>query len=650
MSFISPDRLIWLWVALPIIGFYILKTRLRRRRVATLLFWDQLFEEKRQRTLWQNLRHWLSLLLQLIIVTTVVLALVEPTLSSRSDEHQELILIVDNSASMQAVDPATGRSRLEEALDEAADFAAGLRQGDHAALMTAGSRVDVVVGLTDYSPAIEEGLETIAPTDGPTRIEQAIQAARRLASNAERRRIVVFSDVCLPEPPEPEEDVRWIPVGSGVDNVAVTRFQARRSTVDPVGYALLIELQNFGEETAEGRLKLELGDSLVDVIPYTLAADESWRTTIDGTSREGGVLTASIDADDGLAADNVARAVIPSRPVVPVRLVTAAEDEAYYLRTVLESIPLLELIDGADPAADSSAETFTIFSETVPPTLPDGPILIVAPPTSGPDVDADGRLVPAWTVGEEIASPLIAKQHEESPLLIHVQLLNVLLDGGRDVQVNEALGQPTTLLETAEGAAVLVSVERPEGRMLILSADLDSSDLPLRIAFPVMMTNAVNWFLRRTNEINPALSTGETAFVPWDAADDEAGGDEAVLIDAGAGRRRVTVEDRRASVGPVDDVGVLGLFAPSSLPTGSPDDQTPPTPEELLQTNPETEGELIAVNLCNAQESDLRPSELPEQSEDSLPPVGLPAWLFLILGAIGLVLGEWALFNRRVVA
>ena len=649
MSFTSPDRLIWLWVALPIIGFYILKTRLRRRHVATLLFWDQLFEEKRQRTLWQNLRHWLSLLLQLAIVTIVVLALVDPTSDLQSDESQELVLIVDNSASMQAVDPASGKSRLEEAIDQAAGFAAGLRQGDHAALMTAGSRVNVVVGLTDFAPAIEDGLATIGPTDGPTKINEAIKAARRLANNPERRHIVVFSDLCLPHSPEAEKDLRWVQVGTSVDNVAITRFQARRSTVDPVGYALLIELQNFGKEISEGRLKLELGGSLVDVIPYSLEPDAAWQTTIDGTSREGGILEASIDADDSLAADNVARTIIPSRPVVPVRLVTAAEEEAYYLQTVLESIPLLELIDETSTAAEASTNTLTVFSETVPPALPDGPVLIVAPQQDGPDIEADGRTAPAWTVGEEIQSPLIAKQNEQSPLLIHVQLLNVLLDGGRDIQFNEELGQPTTLLETADGAEVLVAIERPEGRILILSADLDSSDLPLRIAFPVMMTNAVNWFLRRTNEINPALSTGEVASVPWDSADNSES-NEAVLVDTTGSRQRVTIEDRRASVGPVDAVGVLGLFVPSTLPAGSPDNEAPPTPLQLIQMNPETDGELIAVNLCNSQESDLRPEELPQQSEEGLPPAGLPAWLFLILGAIGLVLGEWALFNRRVIA
>ena len=37
--------------------FYILKIRLRRVPVSTLLFWEQIFEEKKPRSLWQRLRH-----------------------------------------------------------------------------------------------------------------------------------------------------------------------------------------------------------------------------------------------------------------------------------------------------------------------------------------------------------------------------------------------------------------------------------------------------------------------------------------------------------------------------------------------------------------------------------------------------------------
>ena len=158
MSLASPDKLLWLLAALPIIGFYILKTRLRRRPVSTLLFWEQVFEQKRQRSLWQNLRHWMSLLLQLFFVGLLGFAIADPLWSSQEEKGQDLILVVDNSASMQAVDPTSGKSRLEEAIEQASDVAGTLRAGDNIALVTAGSSVRVVVGMSDFAPTVQEAL------------------------------------------------------------------------------------------------------------------------------------------------------------------------------------------------------------------------------------------------------------------------------------------------------------------------------------------------------------------------------------------------------------------------------------------------------------------------------------------------------------
>lgn len=651
MSLTSPERLIWLWVVVPIIGFYILKARLRRRRVATLLFWDQLFDEKLQRRWWQNMRHWLSLLMQLLIVGFVVLALVDPDFNLRPDESQELVLIIDNSASMRTARPGTGQTRLQEALQEASTFAAGLRPGDEAALLSAGSDVQVVVGMTDFAPAIQDGLDSIEPTDGPTQVLDAIQAARKLANDPERRRVVVFSDRCFDGQDQLTEadDVRWVQVGTSADNVAITRFQARRSTVDPLGYALLVELQNLSDEPAEGRLTLKLGDALEDVIPWSLEPNESWHTTIDGTSRDGGVLTAAIDAEDGLATDNVARAILPERPVIPVSLQSSEEDEAYYLSAVLDAIPLLN-VSSAGASPDNRTGGLQVYSGVVPEQLPAGPVLLVSPASDGPAIAVDGGTAPAWTLGSSIETPLVARQQEDSPLLRHVQLLNVQLDQGRDVQVHERLGEATTLLESAEGAALLVAVDRPEGRLLILSTSLDASDLPLRIAFPVMMTNAVNWFMRRTSEIDPALATGQTAAVPWDVADNEEDAEQAVLIAPDGTQRRVTAEDGRARVGPLSTVGVFGLVAPSAMPTSGSRQSADASPEDMVSQVSGTQGGLLAVNLCSQTESDLRLAEYEQQTEEDLPPAGAPAWLYLILGSIGLVLTEWAFFNRRVIA
>ncbi|HEY0982618.1 BatA domain-containing protein, partial [Schlesneria sp.] len=78
MTFDSPGSLFWFGLAVPIVVFYILKIRLRRQPVSTILFWNQVLNEQNPRSIWQRLKHLVSLLLQLAMLSLLVLALADP--------------------------------------------------------------------------------------------------------------------------------------------------------------------------------------------------------------------------------------------------------------------------------------------------------------------------------------------------------------------------------------------------------------------------------------------------------------------------------------------------------------------------------------------------------------------------------------------
>src|SRR6266513_2061048 len=102
MSLASPAGLMWLLLAIPVVIFYVLKIRLKRVPVSTVLFWRQIFDEKKPRSLWQRLRHLISLLVQLALLGLLVAALTEPFFSWETLNARRVILILDNSASMKA--------------------------------------------------------------------------------------------------------------------------------------------------------------------------------------------------------------------------------------------------------------------------------------------------------------------------------------------------------------------------------------------------------------------------------------------------------------------------------------------------------------------------------------------------------------------
>src|SRR5206468_2081748 len=117
MSLANPTALLWLLLAIPVVVFYVLKIRLKRVPVSTVIFWRQIFDEKKPRSLWQKLRHLVSLLVQLALLAILIAALTEPFLASEAKNSRRVILVIDNSASMNATDVEP--SRLAKAKEEA---------------------------------------------------------------------------------------------------------------------------------------------------------------------------------------------------------------------------------------------------------------------------------------------------------------------------------------------------------------------------------------------------------------------------------------------------------------------------------------------------------------------------------------------------
>lgn len=582
LNFNSPDRWIWVLAALPIVAFFLLRTQIRRRPVATLLFWEQVFQQKRPRALGTQLRHGGSLLLQLAFLGLLILALLDPLGAGQKNRTRQIVLVLDPSASMQAVD-ADGL-RWDAALRAAQQEVTAMRAGDEIALLTAGSPAQVIVGMTEFGPSVREALRLLQPTDGSASIVPAINTARQLATDAERREIVLISDGCLADQTlkriQAAPDVRLRRIGQPVANVGITRFQARRSLADPIGYAVLVEIVNHADaaQPHECRLTLERDEQLVDVIPLRLQPGQRWRKTLEYADANGGVLTASLDVDDALAVDNRAAALLPSRPPLPVNLV--GESPNLFLSGGLSAIPRVQLTPSQQAITPRPAGGIAVFHRLVPAELPDGPLLFI-----DPQQDA-----PFWKLGRPVEQPVVAQQHAQSPLLAHVRLTNVTLPGARRLNM---IADSTPLLTTTDGSVVMAALLDTSDplatrRVVVLSAQLDDGDLPLRVAFPVMMTNVVNWLANESSSLQPAPAGG---------------------------------------AGPSTAAGLGG--------------------EAGLGSKSEVD------NLAAADESDLRPPLAAATAQAggtaAREPTEQSMWFTLCLLALGLIVGEWVLYQRRMV-
>lgn len=616
MSPLNPVAWYLLLLAIPIILFYILKIRLRQEPVSTTIFWQQVFEERRSRSFWRRLRHLISLLLSLLFLSLLVGAVLDPVPSTQR-KPARCVVIVDNSASMNARLSPTARSRLEQAKAELQRLLGTSEVARQTALLSAAGQPRIVVGFTDHLGTLRRGAESIPATDYPTALAETIALARQLITGEENSTILVYTDGGAADLANlPSEGVSFFPLGEALDNLAITRFQPRRSLGDAVGYEALIEVVSYGEEPVSAELEIELGDRVVDVIPLTLEPGVPQTRIVRDTTPLGGLLRASLNPGengpaDPFPTDNQARAFLSER--LPQTVYVYGEED-FFLRMVLESQPNIDLRFPAEMPAALPEGAVLLLHRAVPERIPAGNVFLVDPRAS----------CDLFELGEPLEMPLVAREESDLPLMKFVHLTNVTLRGARSLTPQDDAGL-TVLAETPEASPVYAAWEQPGRNVVVLSADLTLGDLALRTAFPIMISQALQQFRAGGGELDKAYSTGEPVRVTVKTEREQI-----VLVSPSGSRQVFPVKSGLVSLGTLPECGVW---------------------EIVEEGEPGTVLARVACNLADADESNLRgaAAEFYEQSPDvaALRSGVRPIWFWLALTALGFTTLEWFLYQRR---
>lgn len=638
MNFSSPIAFALAAVAIPIVIFYILKVRLRRVPVSTNLFWKQIYDEKPPRSIWQYLRHLLSLLAQLFLVALLVLAVADPSFSWQLLKARRIVAVIDNSASMRAGDVTP--TRFEAAIDAVIATAEGLRFHDEMAIVLAGPEPEVLIGMSGHVPTLKRTLHSIKVSDNPTVLDPAITLGQQLIGQHPHGQILVFTDGCAPNSsllPPPSYLAYRIFGNDKTNNIGITQFQVRRSLIDPLGYEVLAVVKNASSQTVKGRLELELDGIPVDVLPLGLEPDGMFTRALEKTSLEGGLLVAKLteigdaneSATDGtadvtrlnaLATDDQAWAVLPPREIQNVLIVSPGN---LFLQKVFEANPLVRVKIQKEFPDSWPTDSIIVLHQNIPDELPGGALFIVDP-LNGCD---------AWEVGESLANPIITEQDKESPLMTHVRLDNVLMPRAKQLKFTDT---PRVLAGSLSGDPVYGEVKRSGGKCLVLSADINEGDLAFRTAFPIMVTNSLGWFAGQTGELRESLVTGSIAKVELPDAGSQSTV-ELTLSSPGGASQVLSVrglqEASYLSIPPLDECGVW------TIGNGTIASDAAPIVE-------------LAVNLANESETDLRtPAELLKDEPQILVAGWFtrPIWFYLTAAACLVAVAEWWLYQRRFI-
>lgn len=356
MNFLNPFALIGLAAAsIPVLLHLLNLRRLRTVEFSSLRFLVEL-QQTRVRKL--KLQQILLLLLRTLLIIFAILAIARPTIPGSlpllsSTSRSSVVILIDNSGSMEAAD-ARG-SRLRQAQATARQIVAGLQDGDEVAVlpMTGLDPGQTIDFSRTFSVALDQ-IERITLTEGASNLPRSLRTISPLLDDALHlhREIYVVSDAqssigwrALDDSGrilDKDASVFLVRIGEGqrgleqnlsVDSLhLVTKLLQADKPVE-----IEAAIRNGSERDATGVLvSMAFDGTRVAQRAVDIPAGTTRTVTLAAPPQRSGMIAASIELEnDAIDRDNIRWAgyTVPARARVAL---SGPSAEAIFVRTVLE--------------------------------------------------------------------------------------------------------------------------------------------------------------------------------------------------------------------------------------------------------------------------------------------------------------------------
>ena len=651
----------WQWGLLglippAIIALYFLKLRRQPLSVPSTYLWSRAIEDMHVNSLWQRLRQSLLLFLQLLLIALLAITLLRPGWKGTELVGDRYIFLIDTSASMGATDVSP--TRLDEAKRQAIDMIEQMKPENAAMVISFSNVAKVEQPFSNSRRLLRQKVELIEQTNRPSDLSEALRAAAGLANpgqsdfeasdipaaEAMPATLYILTDGGFSSVPTfklGNLDPKYLKIGEEQQkNVAIANFSTDVNPEKPGQIQAFARLENFSIEEMTVEASLFLNNTLLDA--QKISVPPRGEKGLPGASGarfdmnneiESGVLKLVIDSKDSLVVDNTAYAVVNLPRPAKVLVVTPGNDalelalgtdEAKKVADVSFAEPkLLETKAYEDQAAEGAYDLI-IYDQCAPKTMPNGNTLFI------------GRLPPVgWSAkGPKQGPPLIIDTDQVHPLTQLVQMGNVKI-----VEATPLVGpQGTVTLVDSDLGPVYAVGPRAGYEDAVLAFELVTftadgkrevnTDWPIRRSFPVFVMNAVKYLGGvRSSLAAPNIKPGQPAVLRTAVPV------KSVQVQSPRGDRfEVPRESSSGYVfGRTDELGVYNVREGSGQQVG----------------------QQFAVNLYDTRESDLKPKDFTIGHEEIKAQGGKQAarqelWKWLLLAAIGVLIFEWYIYNRRV--
>jgi len=304
----------WMFVfPIIVILYYFFRKKYKRQVISSTLFWEEAMEETKASPYLKKLQKNALLFLQVAALLLFVVALMKPYTTSSVVTGEQVIFVVDTSASMLAgKDEALfnlHKKELQKLIQQA--------EGKEITVIATGQQPNVIVRNETSEKAVKEVIDQLEITYESAHMSNVLDIVQSFIGTIPTS-VYIFTDVLDKAAiPISSENVSWNVYGQveQLSNVAITKFAAIQQNNEKT---LLIQITNETEE--EQTVELAVHDENNKTLKETVTVPEMASINHVFTNVTiGELLKASISTLDDYKEDNVAYTIL-QQPAVEVQL------------------------------------------------------------------------------------------------------------------------------------------------------------------------------------------------------------------------------------------------------------------------------------------------------------------------------------------
>ncbi len=480
----NPSAL-WVLGLIPVILIiHSLRPKPRQVEIAGLFLWqDAVHETSSGLHIRRIIRKNLPLFLQVFIIVLSALGMAGPKWLYSSQKSGRIILVADVSASMKTV--TTKGTRFDQAREKALQLIDGLRKDSKMLIIEAGNKPILKSPFSDDKQHLRQIIADMQPQDVTGKLEKALYMALSFVEPGQNDRICLVTDGAGGEFDRISgmyKDIKPVFISGGTRNIGITRFEFRQELMNEDQYQILLEIKNFNQAETDCPVSLSVDETVIVQKTVRLGPMEKKQLIFPYAGLIAGIAQASLEITDDFPVDNQAYTVLNKSKDIWVLLVSKGN---YYLEKILSAYPNLK-VNRINEIIPSSWTTQVLSND----------IVILDRITSFPKVNA-GSFILIRSFSPSI--PIRAKGRIDNPNVLDWDRNHPIMD---DLDLSRLRIRSAVLADVDKPARVLIEsgetglmhvYQQNKLRAVFLGFDLSDSDLPLRVAFPVMMSNIFNW-------------------------------------------------------------------------------------------------------------------------------------------------------------